>query len=171
MKYLIIFSLVALLATGALAEEVYFKDVPEGHWASSAVYELVRMGVTSGYPDGTFRGKKDISRFEIAAFLSKFAKYYNLRRSKDEKLIEELRAETALIKYQREKTARATQFFGSLSSQAMGSTLAPRGGKLDYRLRLNLVRNFAGDSSFKVGLDTLDAGFNNAAARSLTTEQ
>ncbi|MFH1577196.1 MAG: hypothetical protein ABID35_06615, partial [Candidatus Margulisiibacteriota bacterium] len=47
----------------------------------------------------------------------------------------------------------------------------PRGGKLDYRLRLNLVRNFAGDSSFKVGLDTLDAGFNNAAARSLTTEQ
>ena len=55
-------------STTALAQE--FKDVPSGHWAESAVYKLVKLGVTKGYPDGTFRGNKTISRYEAAMLMS-----------------------------------------------------------------------------------------------------
>jgi hypothetical protein len=53
--------------------QMRFKDVPDSHWASSAVYDLVKLGVTKGYPDGTFRGTKQITRYETAVFLSKLA--------------------------------------------------------------------------------------------------
>ena len=50
------------------------KDVPDDHWAAAAVYDLVNLGVTKGFPDGTYRGNKPINRYEIAIFLSKLAK-------------------------------------------------------------------------------------------------
>jgi len=71
-KYVVFTLLFALAATAAVAE-FKFKDLPDDHWAASAVYDLVRMGVTKGYPDGTFRGNKKISRYETAVFLSKLA--------------------------------------------------------------------------------------------------
>ena len=33
-----------------------FLDVPEGHWAASALHELEKIGLLRGYPDGLFRG-------------------------------------------------------------------------------------------------------------------
>lgn len=33
-----------------------FRDVPEGHWASSAVHTLKDVGILTGYPDAKFRG-------------------------------------------------------------------------------------------------------------------
>jgi hypothetical protein len=168
MRYLITFSLILLFSSVSLAED-HFRDVPEGHWATEAVYELMKTGVTAGYPDGTFRGKKEISRYEMASFLSKLSRSFNLRQGIDEKLIEELKAEVALIKYQEEKAAKETRFTGEIESRARVSSMAPRGGKMDYRLKLNLVRNFGEDSILKIGLDTVDAGFNSSNLRDLTT--
>lgn len=46
-------------------------DVRPGDWAYEAVRSLVeRYGVLSGYPDGTFRGNRPISRYEFAAVLN-----------------------------------------------------------------------------------------------------
>lgn len=46
-------------------------DVRPGDWAYEAVRSLVeRYGVMAGYPDGTFRGNRPISRNEFAAVLS-----------------------------------------------------------------------------------------------------
>lgn len=168
MKYFVTFSLIIFFASAGLAE-IYLRDVPEGHWATDAVYELVKRGVTSGYPDGTFRGKKNISRYEIASFLSKFARSFKRSRGKREKLLEELKSELALIKYKRAKTAE-TQFRGEIESRARVSTTLPRGGKIDYRLKLNLIKNFDPKTSFKIGLDTMDAGYDCLVPRSLSTE-
>jgi hypothetical protein len=167
-KYLIAFSLILVLSAAALAE-TRFMDVPEGHWATEAVYELVKMGVTEGYPDGTFRGKKNISRFEIASFLSKLAGSINRERGADEKLIQELKTEAALIKYGMDKADKETKFSGVIESRASGSTIIPRCGRMDYRLKLNLLKTFDEESSLKIGLDTVDAGFNTEAARDLAT--
>jgi polyhydroxyalkanoate synthesis regulator phasin len=48
------------LAQGALS------DVPAQHWASGAVKELQLRGILTGYPDGTFGGKRAVSRYEFA---------------------------------------------------------------------------------------------------------
>ena len=45
------------------------EDVPPGHWAYEAVQTLIQQGILKGYPDGSFRGTKPISRYEFAAAL------------------------------------------------------------------------------------------------------
>jgi hypothetical protein len=169
MKYFIVFSLIICLSSAVLAKD-YLQDVPEGHWATEAVYELVKMGITTGYPDGTFRGKQDVSRYEMASFLSRFMEHFNLQRGKREKLVEELKSEIALIKFKKKKAEEETNFSGELESRARISPTAPRGGKIDYRLKLNLVKNFDEKTSLKISLDTVDAGFNADSLRLLATK-
>ncbi len=41
-------------------------DVPPGHWAYDAIEELFDLGVMKGYPDGTFKGKVPLTRYEFA---------------------------------------------------------------------------------------------------------
>jgi len=60
-------SMVALTTTFAAP----FPDVPERHWASSAVQTLKAKGVLEGYPDGLYRGKRAASRYEMAMALSR----------------------------------------------------------------------------------------------------
>src|SRR5947208_905979 len=53
------------LATAASAQSPS-SDVPARHWAAGAVNELHSRGIVSGYPDGTYGGKRAVSRFEFA---------------------------------------------------------------------------------------------------------
>lgn len=41
-------------------------DVPPGHWAYDAIEELMDLGVLRGYPDGTYKGKAPLTRYEFA---------------------------------------------------------------------------------------------------------
>ncbi|GBC95935.1 S-layer protein SlpA [bacterium HR16] len=45
------------------------QDVPPGHWAYEAVQTLIRQGILKGYPDGSFRGTKPVTRYEFATAL------------------------------------------------------------------------------------------------------
>jgi len=47
-----------------------FSDVPEGHWAASAVQTAVEKGYVSGYPDGTFRPNQSVTRAEFIRMLA-----------------------------------------------------------------------------------------------------
>ena len=143
-------------STTSLAQEKYFKDVPEGHWANEAVYDLVRRGVTSGFPDGTYLGNKKISRYELASFISKLADSFGLEEGKREKLVAELKSEVNLLKYEE---SREDKVLGSLESRWF---LA---GRADYRLKMFLTTSLV-----KLGFDTMDGGFNSAIARSLATK-
>lgn len=44
-------------------------DVPPRHWAYDAVQSLIQQGILTGYPDGTFRGKAPVTRYEFAVAL------------------------------------------------------------------------------------------------------
>ncbi|MGC8862704.1 MAG: S-layer homology domain-containing protein [Armatimonadota bacterium] len=68
----IVFAL--LLNIPAPASE-QFKDVPDDHWAASAVQKLKDLGVVEGYPDGTFRGNQPVTRYELAAALVRFSEF------------------------------------------------------------------------------------------------
>ncbi len=48
-----------------------FRDVPQGHWAYPAVQEVARLGYFTGYPDGTFSGRRALTRYEFAVALQR----------------------------------------------------------------------------------------------------
>jgi len=48
-----------------------FSDVPSDHWAYDAVQELARDGVIIGYPDGTFKGQRQLTRYEFAVAIAR----------------------------------------------------------------------------------------------------
>lgn len=48
-----------------------FSDVESNSWAYQAVSQLSEAGIINGYPDGTFKGEKDITRFEMAQMVAK----------------------------------------------------------------------------------------------------
>lgn len=67
--YLLVF---AVLLCGAPAfAQGPFTDVPTDHWAYDAVNMLQRDGVLIGYPDGTFGGRRTITRYEFAVALAR----------------------------------------------------------------------------------------------------
>ncbi|SDD81123.1 S-layer homology domain-containing protein [Sporomusa acidovorans] len=47
-----------------------FTDVPAKHWAYDAVNKLAQAGVVTGYGDGTFKGDKTVSRYEMASIIA-----------------------------------------------------------------------------------------------------
>lgn len=51
-----------------------FSDVPEGHWAYESVAMLAKAGVSKGYGDGTFRGDKNITRYEVSMMIANISK-------------------------------------------------------------------------------------------------
>lgn len=48
-----------------------FADVEESSWGYQAVCRLSEEGVVAGYPDGTFRGDKNVTRYEMAEIVGK----------------------------------------------------------------------------------------------------
>ena len=55
-----------------------FSDVPLNHWAYDAVENLAAKGILEGYPDNTFRGKKAMTRYEIATMVARMMANENL---------------------------------------------------------------------------------------------
>lgn len=46
-------------------------DVPAGHWAKDAVDRLVSQGVILGFPDGTYRGTQNLTRYQAAVIIAR----------------------------------------------------------------------------------------------------
>ena len=64
-----------------------FTDVSADDWAYQAVASLSDQGVIDGYPDGTFRGDKHVTRYEIAQIVARLmAKEDTLNASQKETL-------------------------------------------------------------------------------------
>jgi S-layer homology domain. len=56
-----------IVQPGAFAadSQTTFIDVPQSHWAASAIAEAVQAGYVSGYPDGTFKPDQVVTREEF----------------------------------------------------------------------------------------------------------
>ncbi|SNV56846.1 putative porin [Veillonella rodentium] len=48
-----------------------FSDVSSDSWAYQAVDQLAIAGIINGYPDGTFKGQNNITRYEMAQMIAK----------------------------------------------------------------------------------------------------
>lgn len=63
-------ALFLLLAAGS-AFAKSFDDVDKSHWAYDAVEYLAAKGLIEGYPDGTYKGDKMMSRYELAMLVAR----------------------------------------------------------------------------------------------------
>ena len=45
-----------------------FSDI-DGDWAEAWIEDLYNEGITTGYPDGTYRSESQVTRAEMAVFL------------------------------------------------------------------------------------------------------
>lgn len=156
----------------ALTEDFEFRDVPEDskHWAKECVYDLVALGITTGYPDGTFRGKKNIDRYEVAAFMAKFYRSILPDAARQEKLIAELRWELERVKYElADYKKERSKTYGVIKTRYRGDHIllgqGQRGPRADYQLKYSYRRSFGEDAFVKVNFDTNDAGFNTTQTR------
>lgn len=61
---------VALSALGAAQTE--FSDVPGTHWAKPAVDAITACGLIVGFPDGTFRGNQNLTRYQAALIFFRY---------------------------------------------------------------------------------------------------
>ncbi|MBM3450814.1 MAG: hypothetical protein FJX78_07510, partial [Armatimonadetes bacterium] len=66
---LLMATLVLATLTPAMAQP--FADVPTNHWAYDAIAELAAKGLVEGFPDGTFKGKQPVSRYEMAMVIAR----------------------------------------------------------------------------------------------------
>lgn len=65
----ILLSLGAVVLMSSAAFSQTYPDVPTGHWAYDAITELTNDGIIKGYPDGTFKGNRNLTRYEFALAL------------------------------------------------------------------------------------------------------
>ncbi len=156
-------------------------DVRPTDWAFQALQSLVeRYGCIAGYPDGTFRGNRAMTRYEFAAGLNACldkvnelikAGTTNLATKDDlaklQRLQEEFAAELATLRGRvdvleaRTSELEANQF--STTTKLKGEAIFSVAGTtknnhsdtqtvLNYRLRLNLLTSFTGKDTLITGL-------------------
>ena len=72
MKKILALAAVAALTTGVSAYAANpFSDVTPDDWAFQAVSDLSAQGVVEGYPDGSFKGERNMTRYELAQIIAR----------------------------------------------------------------------------------------------------
>ena len=98
MKKTLVSALTTALVVGAasttFAAANPFSDVPADHWAIDAVSQLAADGVLEGYGDGTFRGDRNITRYEVAQMVARAMAKSDVSAA-DKAMIDKLAAEFA----------------------------------------------------------------------------
>ena len=98
MKKTLVSALAAAFVVGAagttFAAANPFSDVPRDHWAYDAVTQLAADGIVEGYGDGTYRGDRNITRYEMAQMTAKAMAKGDMSAS-DKALVDRLAAEFA----------------------------------------------------------------------------
>ena len=96
MKKILAMAAVAALAAGASAYAANpFSDVSTSDWAYQAVSDLSDQGIVEGYPDGTFKGQTNITRYEMAQIVARLMAKEDQYNAEQRATIDKLAAEYA----------------------------------------------------------------------------
>ena len=72
-----------------------FSDVSASDWAYQAVTSLSEQGVVEGYPDGTFKGQQNITRYEMAQIIARMLAKEDQYNAEQRAVIDKLASEYA----------------------------------------------------------------------------
>ncbi|WP_295236114.1 putative porin [Veillonella sp.] len=70
-RFAAVFAATAVLGVTTAFAANPFSDVTPNDWAYQSVAQLAAAGVINGYPDGTFKGQNNITRYEMAQMVAK----------------------------------------------------------------------------------------------------
>lgn len=144
------FLITLLLGSVAAGAAPLFPDVDGDHWARDAVARLAEAGLLEGYPDGTFKGDRASSRYEVALLVARLLQkaeqsqatfadkgqlelLRQLAQSLRQELealgvrVENLEGEVGRIDERVQELERLT-FYGSFESFTLTQTMVNRGG-------------------------------------------
>jgi hypothetical protein len=133
------------------------KDVPSTSWAYQSIKDLADDGIVAGYPDGTFKGNRPLTRYEAAVLVERAVAYLS------KQLANPQTAATVSPKDLDALRALLTEFRGDIEA------LRLRVGDLDTRLKTVEAKQQADEATInraKLGLvEQIRAGsFNDAVA-------
>ncbi|EKD81880.1 MAG: S-layer protein [uncultured bacterium] len=92
LRGLLVTLLCLVLPAVAMAQSAAFQDLPRDHWAYSDVEFLISQGYMEGYPDGTFKGRKVTTRYDVALILARILKRMEEKKATIDSASEEERA-------------------------------------------------------------------------------
>src|SRR6056300_208541 len=140
-----------------------FSDVQPTDWAYSALSNLVeRYGCVAGYPNGTFRGGRAMTRWEAAALLNACLDRVTEVTDELKKLLEMFATELAVLKGRVDgleaqvSELEATQF--STTTKLRGEANFVIGGVDDYQTKDGDITHTAFNYDLRLNLDTSFTG-------------
>lgn len=96
MKKILAIAAVAALTAGVSAYAANpFSDVSTSDWAYQAVSELSDQGIVEGYPDGTFKGQKNMTRYELAQVIARLLAREDQLNAEQRAIVDKLAAQYA----------------------------------------------------------------------------
>ncbi|MPM33116.1 hypothetical protein SDC9_79684 [bioreactor metagenome] len=166
MKKRLLKAAVATALTVAFAVPAFanpFSDVPAKHWAYDSVNKLAQAGIVDGYGDGTFKGDKTMTRYEMAQIVAK-AMNKDLNADQKEavdKLAQEFSTELNNLGVKVEGLQKQVDDMVKISGDARVRYFNEENtkDKTDYRARINVNGKINDNMKFNA---RLTSGINNA---------
>ena len=169
MKKILALAAVAALTAGVSAYAANpFSDVTPDDWAYQAVSDLSVQGVVEGYPDGTFKGERNMTRYELAQIVARLMAKEDQLNAQQQATLDKLAGEYAdELANLGVRVSNLEKKVGNISwagdAKMMYTNNAEKGVKDTYkgRIRLN-VKGQVNDSTFVKGRIVTNMWFKDA---------
>ena len=169
MKKILALAAVAALTAGVSAYAANpFSDVTADDWAYQAVSDLSAQGVVEGYPDGTFKGERNMTRYELAQIVARLMAKEDQLNAEQQATLDKLAGEYAdELANLGVRVSNLEKKVGNISwagdAKMMYTNNAEKGVKDTYkgRIRLN-VKGQVNDSTFVKGRIVTNMWFKDA---------
>ena len=171
MKKILALAAVAALTAGVSAYAANpFSDVTADDWAYQAVSDLSAQGVVEGYPDGTFKGERNMTRYELAQIVARLMAKEDQLNAEQQATLDKLAGEYAdELANLGVRVSNLEKKVGNISwagdAKMMYTNNAEKAAKDTYkgRIRLN-VKGQVNDSTFVKGRIVTNMWFKDADA-------
>ena len=158
MKKILALAAVAALTAGVSAYAANpFSDVTADDWAYQAVSDLSAQGVVEGYPDGTFKGERNMTRYELAQIVARLMAKEDQLNAEQQATLDKLAGEYAdelanlgVRVSNLEKKVGNISWNGDARMRYIASSKKDTADKYDGRIRLN-VKGQVNDSTYVQG--------------------
>ena len=169
MKKILALAAVAALTAGVSAYAANpFSDVTADDWAYQAVSDLSAQGVVEGYPDGTFKGERNMTRYELAQIVARLMAKEDQLNAEQQATLDKLAGEYAdELANLGVRVSNLEKKVGNISwagdAKMMYTNNAEKAAKDTYkgRIRLN-VKGQVNDSTFVKGRIVTNMWFKDA---------
>ena len=171
MKKILALAAVAALTAGVSAYAANpFSDVTADDWAYQAVSDLSAQGVVEGYPDGTFKGERNMTRYELAQIVARLMAKEDQLNAEQQATLDKLAGEYAdelanlgVRVSNLEKKVGNLYWSGDARMRYTASSLKDQKDTYDGRIRLN-VKGQVNDATYVQGQFVTNMWFKDGKA-------